>query len=69
MHYRIRIMYHRLSNKLSFLKSLGRKPPSILISREMTLKDNHKMKNFLIIITHAGKSKNVLSAIINAVNI
>ena len=35
----------------------------------MTLKDNHKMKTFLIIITHAGKSKNVLSAIINAVNI
>ena len=58
-----------LWNKLSFLKSLGCKPPSILISREMTLKDNHKMKTFLIIITHAGKSKNVLSAIINAVNI
>ena len=43
-----------IGNKLSFLKSLGRKPPSILISREMTLKDNHKMKTFLIIITHAG---------------
>ena len=36
----------------------------------MTLKDNHKiMKTFLIIISHAGKSKNALSAVINAVNI
>ena len=35
----------------------------------MTLKDYNKMNTFLTIILYAGKSKNVLSAIINAVNI
>ena len=60
---------HGNEYKLSFLKSLGCKPRSNLISREMALKNNHKMKTFLIIITHAGKSKNVISAVINAVNI